>query len=1591
MANQQSDMFGETPFRKVLRAIDARARNTTEKGAMFERLVKAFLENDAVWKDRFDAVWLWNDWPERGNWGDTGVDIVAKNADDDGYTAIQCKFYPAEGSIVLPDMGNFIATSGRQVPDGPRFTKRVFASVGAKWTDEARYMLNQEPPVKRLGMDDFENSSIDWASYDPSRPRDAVVQLDKKTPRAHQVEAIAAVLEGFRDSDRGKLIMACGTGKTFAALRIAEQQTQPGDIILFLAPSITLVSQSIREWSRDANVPMSVHAVCSDAKVGRPSMDDDSGDIGIYDIAAPATTNAEDLFDNIKRTHSPIRRTVIFSTYQSLDVVGKAQENGLGELALVVCDEAHRTAGLTLENRKDSEERKDSKESGFMAVHNDKRIAAKRRLYMTATPRVYRQKSKSRAKDARAIVASMDDEAIFGREFYRYDFARAVEDGNLCDYRVLVFGVDESAVARDYQAALALDGGRSLNEVGSIIASWNAMAKRKSPYEDFAADPNRMRSVVAFASRIDQSKAFKDTFNNMVSDFGDFGGGYIADHVDGTSDAEERAVKLNWLRESQDECRVLSNARCLTEGVDVPALDAVLFLSPRRSQIDVVQAVGRAMRTAPGKKFGYIIIPITVPPDESYEKVVLDSSYNPTFQVLQALKSHDEDFYDTINQSDLKDNPKVTVAVFDDPPPKDTPDDDNGDDVEKPKDIQIALDLTDRTREAIFARIVDSLTDKHYYKKWATETAAISARYEERVRALIDADRGGIRAEFNKFHKSLQRAINGGVDKDKAISLLAQHMVTRPVFDALFSDYEFAKSNPVSRAMDGMVDTLRLEHGTDAELAELDGFYRSVQRRVKYVDAAEKKQRVIADLYQDYFKAAFPKEAESLGIVYTPPEAADFIIRSVENILDENFSSSLSEAGVNILDPFAGTGTFISRLIASGCILPEDLARKYAGELHANEITLLAYYIASVNIEMTFRDIGAVVGPAPFNRMVYGDTFEANERQKSPHLPDEFFAANNERMDRQNAKDIQVIIGNPPWSARQARQNDNNKNRVYPGLRERIRTTYAAASDAQSQESLYDAYIHSIRMASDRVQQSEDGGVVAFVTNGGFIDGDAAAGVRKRLMKEFHDVYCLNLRGHARGSGDIRKREGGNVFGSGSRAGVAILMLVKKPGDVSGGARLHYHAVDDYLTREEKLAYLSENRKSSVAWRGIIPDEHGDWINQRDPAFTNLVPLYGEDGAVFNLNSLGIKTNRDAWVYNFSRDALLGSTARMMDFFNANIPTGNPNWSASDFKRTAKTDQMAKNGTRMEHEPSKVVHSMYRAFSKQHVYFDRGVIERVYQQPRIYPTPEQGNLCIVASEKDKNSAFSCLMTNVLPNLSTLGRSSKGISFYTYRTSVRTGGGGRTGSEHQPRRPRAIPNSPCGGRHQRRRPVPLHLRHPAFPRIPLALRRQPTEGSGARPRAGHPCRLPRIRAGGARPCRTPSQLRKRGSLPATGRMERQPDHGRPLPRGNEDDAPSRRPRQRDFGRDRAHLQRIPDAQGHTARSASLCGGAVQRPALANRELPHQNRQRQRHRQRPQRLGGRKRRPAVHRQPSQAHSDRQRGDDADSGRAAPASRG
>ena len=1347
-------------FPDVIDAIRASSDSAAEQGRRFEEVTKAFLQQDPLYASQFAQVWSWGEWTGNQGRHDTGIDLVAENTDDGKFTAIQCKFYAPNHQIAKPDIDTFLSASGTIV-----FSRRILVSTTDRWSQNAEDTLkDQRVPVARIGMDAFAKSSIDWSQYDIGQPA-KMTPGAPKAPRPHQQEAIAAVLEKFRTHDRGQLIMACGAGKTYTALQIAEQQVPAGGTILFLAPSITLVSQSLREWGNDASVPMRFHAVCSDAKVGKTRASDDSSEIAAHDLVSPATTDPETLAANVGKARTTEHRTVIFSTYQSLDVVIAAQRQGLGAIDLIIGDEAHRTTGVTLA---------DTDESEFTKVHRNEHIRADKRLYMTATPRIFHPDSKSKAKDANALLTSMDDQSIYGPEFYRLSFGDAVEQDLLCDYRVLIFGVSEDAVARNVQGILASDDNTlNLDDAAKIVASWNAIAKQKSDYEDFGDDPEPMRRVVAFASRINQSEQFTATFNATVTEYArnqniDIGLNYLSEHVDGRQNALVRANRLEWLKDAGagDECHILSNARCLSEGVDVPALDAVLFLTPRSSQIDVVQAVGRAMRKAPGKKYGYIIIPIAVKADGNYARSIRDSRYRATWQVLQALKSHDEDFYDTINQSDLQQGKKISVAIFD--PPGGSPQPPVEPTIREPQPIQMPLPgaAIEEIRNAVYARIVDSLADKHYYRRWAEEVSRINEQYETRIDALLDTDNPELQAEFQAFLGSLQRDLNDGITRQHAVSMLAQHLITKPIFDALFADYRFTAANPVSQAMERMTSRLELKHGAASETGELEGFYKSVQCRIRYVEKAEDKQRIIADLYEDFFKAALPKAAASLGIVYTPVEAVDYIIRSVEDILQQEFGAAASDAGIHILDPFTGTGTFIQRLLASGLLRPDDLARKYTQELHANEFILLAYYIAAINIETTYHELAGAAQYTPFEGIVLTDTFESAEYGPAPALSADFTRHNNARLERQQKQDIRVIIGNPPWSIGQQSENDDNKNRVYETLRQRISDTYAARAAGKNQRSLYDTYIQGIRWASDRIADSPDGGIVAFITNGGFINSDGGDGLRKTLVSEFHQIYCYNLRGDQRTSGEKSRQEAGKIFGSGSRAGVAILLLVKKPGQ-SPGATIYYRDIGDYLSREAKLEILADSSLAATEWGTIVPNEHGDWINQRSAGFQDLFPLYGE-GGIFNRNIPGIVTGRDPWCYNFSESKTVRNSEAMVAFYNSQVNVAEPDTDPAKFSWTGDLLRKARSGVVLAYEPERVFTGVFRPFCKQSVYFERNFNERGVRQYPVYPAKDADNLGIAVSEKSRNSLISCLMTDVLPNYSLLGGTSQYLPRWTYR-------------------------------------------------------------------------------------------------------------------------------------------------------------------------------------------------------------------------------
>lgn len=892
----------------VLDRLHSESSSEAEKGAKFEQLMVAFLQADRTYADQFSEVYLWQDWSGRAGKRDTGIDIVAVDRLTNENVAIQCKFYAEGHHVSKKDIDTFLSASGTN-----DFAQRIIVSTGADWGPNAEATLqNQQIPVRRIGMSELENSSVDWSQFTWDAPQ-LVTTKDKKSVRPHQRIAIEKVTAGLGESDRGKLIMACGTGKTFTALRLAEQNVGVGGTVLFLVPSISLLSQTVREWATEAEVPLRMVAVCSDAKATKRSVANE--DISAVDVALPATTNLTVLQERWATAAADTKAmTVVFSTYQSIEVVANAQKaGGFAPFDLIVCDEAHRTTGVTLAG---------NDESAFVAVHDNDFIAGAKRLYMTATPRIFGEESKKKASVKDAVIASMDDEKYFGLELHRLGFGEAVEKQLLTDYRVLILTVDEKYVSGNFQSELADDGEIQLSDAAKIIGCWNGLAKHFDvlPGEPLAP----MQRAVAFAPNIATSKAISAAFPAIVKrhvDAVDIGKSSESsarsddlqvqcDHVDGTFNALERNRRLDWLKADVPEgtCRVLTNARCLSEGVDVPALDAVMFLTPRGSEVDVVQSVGRVMRRAEGKEYGYIILPVAVPAGSSPDAALADNKrYAVVWQVLNALRSHDDRFDATVNKIDL--NKKKTTArigfggINGDGELSTGPDYDQG-----------GLDLSwgDGWRDAIYARIVDKVGNRKYWASWASDVADIAQQITTRIQGILADQSGEAATEFEKFLDGLRGNLNESISAADAIEMLAQHLITRPIFQALFGDYDFTTSNPVAQIMEGMLDALD-EHNLDTETASLTQFYESVALRLDDIDNTAGRQRILVELYDNFFAKAFKRRVEKNGIVYTPIEIVDFILRSADELLRQHFGQGLTDEGVHVLDGFVMRKSGVSR------------------------------------------------------------------------------------------------------------------------------------------------------------------------------------------------------------------------------------------------------------------------------------------------------------------------------------------------------------------------------------------------------------------------------------------------------------------------------------------------------------------------------------------------------------------------------------------------------------------------------------------------------------------------------------------------------
>ncbi|MGL4396284.1 MAG: DEAD/DEAH box helicase [Hyphomicrobium sp.] len=1393
----------ETALSALLSSYRAASQSEREKGTYFEELISCYFKHEPRYRDLYANVWSYAEWAKHnGKDGrDAGIDLVAETSTGEVH-AIQCKLFAPDYRLQKSDIDSFFTASGKKP-----FTHRLIVSTTNLWSDHAEAALqDQQPPVTKIDLGELEDSQIDWSRY---APKAKPVLKAKKQLRPHQEAALKAVCSGLSPADRGKLIMACGTGKTFTSLKIAEKLAGPGGRVLFLVPSLNLLSQTLTEWSQESTVPLHCFAVCSDSDVGKKrNKNDDTVETFVHELRFPATTDSKSLAKAVAARHDDRSMSVVFSTYHSIYSISEAQKkHKLGDFDLIICDEAHRTTGFTFE---------DEDESAFVMVHDENTIRGAKRLYMTATPRIYGEGAKISAEKDNVALCSMDDEKLYGKELHVLTFSEAVQRGLLVDYKVIVLTVDSKHISSRLQSLLA-DGNNQLkvDDAAKIVGCWKALSKQN--LTALGPDTDPMKRAVAFCQVIElkgggkthkvSSKHIANMFKTVVDSYRSSAGAAEdevsstlkceAEHVDGGMNATEKNAKLDWLKSEAPEntCRILSNVRCLSEGVDVPALDAVLFLTPRNSQVDVVQSVGRVMRLAPGKTRGYVVLPVVIPEGMApHEALNSNEVYRVVWQVLQALRSHDDRFDAMINKLDLvgHDPSKMEVIAVTDKLNRRQTKSGKEDDPAKTgkgtatigtQKVKKGASGSDEAQykmgfeigeieKAMYAKIVDKCGNRYHWEDWANDIAKIAQTHITRISAILgNPENTRERKAFDEFATELRDDLNDSVKDEEVIEMLAQHLITKPVFEALFSGYSFAANNPMSLAMQGVVDVLE-EHHLEKEADTLQKFYDSVKMRASGIDSAQGKQKLIKSLYETFFEKGFPRLQERLGIVYTPVEVVDFIIHSVNDVLKSEFGQTLGSEGVHIIDPFTGTGTFMTRLLQSGLMTPDQTKKKYAKELHANELVLLAYYIAAINIEAAYHDI--VGGDyVPFEGICLTDTFQMYENED---MVSALLENNSKRRKRQKKLDIRVILGNPPYSKGQDDANDNNANISYPTLDGRIRDTYAARTDAQNKNGLYNSYIRAIRWASDRIGSS---GVVAFVTNAGWMDGSTGSGLRKCLVEEFSNLYVFHLRGNARSSGTLRQQEGGNVFKQGSRAPIAISVLVKNP-KASHRGRISFHDIGDYLSVEEKLKIVEEF--GSVAgitrkgcWTEITPDAHGDWLKQRDAGFADFAAMGNKDDdetlCLFDNYSNGVKTQRDTWCFNSSKRVVSDNIRRMIANYEAERvrfaavhSMATPKQRAelvnafidADSTKISWSDALKKDLARDKQvvfEASSVVLSLYRPYSKQWMYYSRTLNERVYQMTRMLPSGGVfDNRVICVSAAGGKVGFSALICDCVPSL-----------------------------------------------------------------------------------------------------------------------------------------------------------------------------------------------------------------------------------------------
>ena len=1277
---------------------------TQEKGRQLERAAHLYL----LEQQEVDDVYTWRDWAHKQeiSANDIGVDLVAIR--DGQPWAVQCKHWARE--VSWNDLGTFIGTLN-DVSLG--FAGGYLIAGGISRTAADRLANSAKPVVVIPAAHLADYLDLPAGPRPPSAPH---------TLRPYQTEAVTHALQGLDQHGRGKLIMAPGTGKTTVAAHIATRMGK-GALILFCCPTIALLDQSIRAFRRDCP-DLHACAVVSDAAVGRE-------EDGLSVLAFPATTKAEDLLSFTPRAD---KINVVFATYQSLAVIAQAQRKDFPEFDLAICDEAHRTAGVST-----------AEDDAFRLIHDNQKIRARRRLYMTATPRVFDVREEQRKvldEDLTIRLYDMSDEAVYGPTLYEYGMRRAINDGYLSPYRLVVIAVDRTAVQEQLREYLASEGAHSLDDTTKLIGLAHLVSGRVTDERGESITVRAKRGIV-FLNRVSRAEKVAKDFAGICRSTTGVSNLDIR-HIDGRMSAWEKRALIDWLAEQGEEVRILANAKVLGEGIDVPALDFIAFLDPRESVIEVIQAVGRVVRRAEGKTHGLIFVPLVISGDQSLDDVFEGGPYKTLWRVLNALAAVDDGFLSRLRLKMLRGQAQAEAG-----------DEDAGDEVIVVAPPSIKTELLEQLREHLRLKVVRSLRlGREFLLDWAAETAQLAQALKREVVAAVQKD-AQMQSAFAELKEALRAFLREDASDQDAIDLIVQYVLIHPIFDAIFERR-------------GAIDELlhqffgRFKSFLANNAPALPGFYARARERAAGLRDEAERQEFLRHVYTHFLSVAFRETAEALGIAFTPLALVEFVVRFADRLTRTHFGRGLEDEGVVILDPFAGVGTFIA--MAAAIMDGEKLKGKLArGEVWANEILLLPYMAAAKNIEST---IARLTGDAQaeFSAALWSDSFRVMEYyygQAQPQLPEVVPPLYRAHIAAQLAARVNVILTNPPWRGGRKSENEANPNAVYPNLRRRIAETYARPAPYMPRllSALYNTSIQALRMASDRLRE----GVIGFVMDNGWLKSSSGRGVRQALREEFDEVYVYDLRGDARTSGETRKQEGENVFGEQSRSGVCILMAVRRTSSGSHQGRIYYRTVPDYADLETKFGQLKADAENPdrIPWQTLTPDRQHDWLAQGREGYETLVGL----DEIFGLETFGLKSHRDRYAWNFSADELGAHMKRLIGAYNdhvARLPemgTDLEGWIERD-PRVIKWDRSLKQKllqkVRGEFLAARIYPGLYRPFVPMFAYFDAVFNAQTGKLAQVFPDAQARTPCIVVSGPSTKGVFSALCCDRLPDYGLLG-------------------------------------------------------------------------------------------------------------------------------------------------------------------------------------------------------------------------------------------